>query len=398
MLLCMLLFYELFGTNLFLVQDPESVSDLTTSSGLNQIVFGFLFTASLLVMLRRFRSVASFIKKEKYLSIYLAWCLLSIIWSDYKIVSLKRYIQLITSYNVILAAFLFIRSDEDVLRILRYLLVVFVILSFFCVMFIPEAIHDGNAWRGFRTHKTQLGMISMISSIVWAFSIRGRPFIIQWLSIILFWLSVVLMVESRSMTSILCFVIFWMIFLFLALERHLRKFPSSYPLFPISFILVAGVLSAGYYYFQDYMGSVLQTIGKDITFTGRTYLWQKMAEISKEHILLGAGYHGFWVLENPKLIDMYKTFVWLPLQSHCGYLDILNEQGFIGMTLFVFMLAKMIQRIFKHQLYNIWSCFIAVILIWNLMESTLFRIRSVMGTLFFLSYIVVYYKSKNNFK
>lgn len=392
-LLLILLVYELFSTNIFLVQDVKSASDLTISSSLNQIVFGLLFIASSLMILYSLKDVLKLIRKEKYLFIYLFWCLLSVMWSDFKIVSIKRYLQLLTSYNVILVVFVFVRSDEDILRTLKWLMVVFVVASYLCIMFVPEATHDYGAWRGFRTHKTQLGMISMISSIVWAFSIRGRPFIIKWFSGIMLCLSVILMVGSRSLNSILCFGIFWVIILLIAVERHLRRFPTSYPLLPISIILVVSVLATGYYYYHDYMEYFLLKIGKDITFTGRTYLWEKMAEISKEHILIGAGYHGFWVFENPILVEMYRKFVWLPLQSHCGYIDILNEEGLIGMALFALMLAKMLQRIIKHQFYNIWTGFIAIILIWNFMESTLFRIRSVMGTFFFLSYAIVCYRS-----
>lgn len=389
-LLWVLLVYELFGTNIFLVQDANSASDLTESSGLNQIVFGGLFVGSLLVLLYQIRPVINFIKREKYLFIYLIWCLLSVLWSDFKMVSLKRYVQLIASYNVILAAFMFVRSDEDILRKLGWILVVFVILSFFCVMFVPGAIHDFGAWRGFRTHKTQLGMISLISSSIWAFSIRKRPAPVQCFSVFMLCLSVVLMVKSESMNSILCFVIFWVTIFVLSIDRHLRRFPTSYPLLPISVLLVVMALAAGYYYNQENLAQFMGSIGKDVTFTGRTYLWQRIGQISKEHALLGAGYGGFWVLENPKLIDMYPAFVWLPQQSHCGYLDIFNEEGLVGIALFALMLVKLFQRIFKQQRYNIWACLISVILMWNLIESTFFRLRSVMGTFFFLSYVMLF--------
>jgi O-antigen ligase len=203
-------------------------------------------------------------------------------------------------------------------------------------------------------------------------------------------MSVVLIAGSRSMNAILCFGLFWVAIFLIGTERHLRRYPSSYPLLPISVVLLIGVFASTYYYYQEHMGSFLLTFGKDITLTGRTYLWGEMIEISKEHILIGAGYHGFWVLENPTLIQMYRTFVWLPQQSHCGYLDIFNEEGMIGIVLFLIMLCKLIKRIFSIQRNNVWTSFVVVILIWNILESTLFRIRSVMGTMFLLSYVVIY--------
>ncbi len=389
-LLWILLVYVLFSTNIFFVEDADTVSDLNASNWLNQIVMGGLFVGSLLVLASQRKPVIRFIKKEKYLFIFLVWCLLSVLWSDFKIVSLKRAVQLVTSYTVILGALVFIESDEDILSKLRWILFVFVILSFLCVMFVPGAIHDYGSWRGFRTHKTQLGMISLISSTVWAFSIKNRSVPVRWFSVLMLCLSVVLMVGSKSMTSILCFGIFWVTISVIAIDRHLRRFPTSYPLLPISILLVVGMLAAGYYFYQDQMGILMQGIGKDTTLTGRTYLWQRIADISQEHAMLGTGYGGFWVLENPTLIHMYQTFIWIPLQSHCGYLDIYNELGIIGIVLFLLLLGKLLQRIILFQRNDIWTSLIAVILIWNLVESTLFRTRSEMDTFFFLSYAIIY--------
>ena len=86
--------------------------------------------------------------------------------------------------------------------------------------------------------------------------------------------------------------------------------------------------------FPDIFNTLPSLIGKDITFTGRTYLWAAIWEVIKKHILIGCGFQGYWVISNKDLLELYKNFVWLPNQAHNGYLDILNEIGIVGLVLF----------------------------------------------------------------
>lgn len=389
-----LLFYEFFGNSIFFVKKAENLDDLVSSNIVNQIIHIILFLFSSIILVRKFRNFIDFIRIEKYLSLFLVWCLLSVLWSDFSLVSFKRCIQLIISFNVISAAFLCIDSEEDILRYLQFLLALFVITSLLCILFIPSATHEWGAWRGIRTHKNQLGIISLFSAILWFYTFKQKFNLNRYFSFILFALSVILLFGSQSMNSIICFTLLWLAILIHSMNNHFRRYTTSYPFFPITIITFFIAIFIISYFYQDYLEILLHYIGKDITFTGRTNLWSEIIQYSKEHIIQGAGYGGFWVLENPYLIDIYKKFTWLPTQSHCGYLDLFNETGIIGLVLLLFVLKKLFSSL-KNCHHNIWLWFSIVILVSNFMESTLFKQRTISGSIFILSYLILQLKPTN---
>jgi O-antigen ligase len=130
--------------------------------------------------------------------------------------------------------------------------------------------------------------------------------------------------------------------------------------------------------------------GKDVTFSGRTDLWEAMMiEVSK-HLYLGAGYQAFWSLDNPSALWLYEVFIWLPTQSHNGYIDILNELGLIGFIIFLFSLIKYFFSIKKLEESHPWKWLIIANLIINLQESTLFRPGHLVGEMVVISYFILY--------
>jgi O-antigen ligase len=71
--------------------------------------------------------------------------------------------------------------------------------------------------------------------------------------------------------------------------------------------------------------------GKDLTFSGRTAIW----EILREHMALspyvGSGYGAYWVLLpwSPSMI-MKDRLYFYPTEGHNGYLDVMNDLGYLG--------------------------------------------------------------------
>jgi O-antigen ligase len=82
--------------------------------------------------------------------------------------------------------------------------------------------------------------------------------------------------------------------------------------------------------------------GKDGSLSGRTVIW----DIVKQHIqmapLLGTGYGAYWLgplPSSPSYVFMY-TMYFYPTESHNGYLEIINDLGYVGLIfLGVFLVA-----------------------------------------------------------
>jgi len=87
---------------------------------------------------------------------------------------------------------------------------------------------------------------------------------------------------------------------------------------------------------------------------------------------------------------MYETdFVWLPNEGHNGYLDLWNENGVVGLGLFIGLVLWYFQHVRQcAKAYDGRWLFLGALVI-NLMESTFFRLNNVTGILFAFAYLSV---------
>jgi O-antigen ligase len=82
--------------------------------------------------------------------------------------------------------------------------------------------------------------------------------------------------------------------------------------------------------------------------TGRTFLWQLIAEQIQRHPWLGAGYGGFWVYNGKAYDSVISQLDWgPPSQAHNGYLDILNDIGIIGFAIFATLIVNHVRNLYR---------------------------------------------------
>jgi O-antigen ligase len=73
--------------------------------------------------------------------------------------------------------------------------------------------------------------------------------------------------------------------------------------------------------------------GKDLTFSGRTNIWYVLRLHISQHPLLGTGYEAYWIGPVPTSpsYEMIKMLWFYPTEGHNGYLDVLNDLGYVGL-------------------------------------------------------------------
>jgi O-antigen ligase len=98
--------------------------------------------------------------------------------------------------------------------------------------------------------------------------------------------------------------------------------------------------------------------GKDLTFSGRSLIW----DVIRQHIsfapLLGTGFGAYWAgptfLLSPSQ-EVARVMYIYPYQAHNGYLDVINDLGYVGLLVLIgYMIVFMRQslqlfRIDRHQ-------------------------------------------------
>ena len=385
------IFFTFWGTGIPFRERALDVEDIHTSNINSQIIYSTLFLVSFFSLVFKRFSFISLIKREKFLAFFLLWCFASILWSDFPFVSFKRYFQFFTAFTVGTAALLHSDDVDDNMKYFQYVLASFVIVSLISVFIIPAALDEYGTWRGLASTKNGLGQVALVSLIFWFIYFKqSNTHRKKILSIGIIFFSFVLLLGSRSGTSMIGFGIVLMVVVLLQFDKvfHPVGIKKSFSTITIASFLLIICFSL---LFDPEIFNVLPgLIGKDITFTGRIFLWEEILEEVKKHFLLGCGFQGYWVVTNENLLALYEQFVWLPNQAHNGYLDILNEVGLVGLILFILLIVNFSINIPKLNNYYYWQWFLLITLVINIQETTIIRPQHPTGVIFMFSYLALF--------
>lgn len=88
---------------------------------------------------------------------------------------------------------------------------------------------------------------------------------------------------------------------------------------------------------------VTQLSGRDMTFTGRTYIWEAVREEAAKSPILGTGYGAFWI--GSRLDRLHARYLVDDIyQAHNGYLETSASLGGVGLLLLVIFLLTGFDR------------------------------------------------------
>ena len=382
-------FFILFGTTLPFQEELHMRNQLADTNRINQLL-SVLFLFSMVSIIGNQSKVVRLIKEEKFLTFFLLWTLLSVFWSPYPITSFKRWVAIFGEVVVIVAALIHFRWSDVALRQFRILMGIFLGITILSIALVPEAIEfrKGGAWRGITASKNNLGQAALFLTITWAIIYQftqGKR--ISWLYLGLTLVSLIVLIGSRSTTCLLVF----MLLLFLALMLRIGKLLGPGRVARIyALTVVFTTIGIGVYvlaFEPSFIAQFVAVFGKDLTFSGRTDLWMTVIRLTEDRLLQGWGFAGFWVMDGPHLLQIFQEFVWIPNQSHQGYIDLMNQTGVVGLVLFILMVLGYFLKQNQLQKKQIWIWFVIAVLFLNLQESTLFRQRHLAHFIFIFGYL-----------
>jgi exopolysaccharide production protein ExoQ len=70
-----------------------------------------------------------------------------------------------------------------------------------------------------------------------------------------------------------------------------------------------------------------------MTFTNRAMIWDIIKEHAQLHPILGTGFGAYWTgadPTSPSYVFLLRMYFW-PSEAHNGYLDVVNDLGFVGL-------------------------------------------------------------------
>ena len=369
---------------------PE-VHETTKSNPVNQLL-SLLFLLCMVALIGKHDEILTFILKEKYLTLFMAWAFLSVAWSDYPMVSLKRCISLFGEIVICLAALLHFRWSEVALKPMRTIMSIYLPLTILSIIFVPEAIQwEFPAWRGLADTKNNLGQVTLFSIIIWLVIIqmnRNRP--VNAIHFTMLAMAVIALLGAQSTTAFLISGFLLSVHGVLYFGKLLRR--GEVARFYAVFVVSGGLLIASLIIFvsPEILEALVGVFGKDLTFSGRVDLWQAVLLMTQDKFITGWGLGGFWVEGSEHLRPLFEQFIWIPNQAHQGYIDIISQVGVVGFVFLVLMIVSYFRRLNQLKKGQFWKWLFLSILILNLQESVFFRPRHIGHFLFIFTYVALH--------
>ncbi len=331
----------------------STLQGLQEGDPMDRMISALIILLAFGVLLSRSFKWGGFIRRNAWLMAYLVFALVSVVWSDFTLIALKRWFRDLGHYFVILV----ILTDPDPLLALRavfrrlgYLMIP---LSFLLAKYYPLQGMQFNPWTGAAmfvgpsTSKNGLGVICLVAGIYflwdtvarWSERKKSRTKLIILVNIVFFALSFRLLLLANSATCRVCFGLACVI-IFLAHTRMIQRNPGLLKaMIPLCLCLYP-ILAFG----LNLNAEMVKAVGRDPTFTERTEIWQLVLSMHTNPII-GTGYESFWL--GSRLATVWASHVGSIAEAHDGYLEVYLNLGVIGLTFLVGFLISSYLKICK---------------------------------------------------
>ena len=275
-----------------------------------------------------------------FLTLFVLLAALSVAWSIDPGVTTRRMVRVLTIWLDALALGLVAWRPQRLQTVLRPILTLVLIGSVVFVLVSPELSVEQSsqaelvgAWKGLATQKNGLGSIAGITLLLWIhawLANESRRIVVIPGAV----LAAICLAGSRSSTSLMA-TLFAVFFLFLLLRspvwlrRYMRYVVGIFLIALLVYSLTILQLIPG---LDILLRPITALTGKDLTFSGRTAIWQVIIEHIRQNPFWGSGYGAYWTGAVPSSpsYEMVRRLYFYPTEAHSGYLDIINDLGVLG--------------------------------------------------------------------
>jgi exopolysaccharide production protein ExoQ len=306
-------------------------------------------------------------------ALLLTYAVVSVAWSPDPFVSFKRVVQLL---GVVVIAVALVRRQREraALEQLFWPGLWLLIVGVAAVAFPSLAFDADGNFKGVGITKNVWAQCALLVCLLGFAKARGARGHKRFLLVVATFGALLILALTRSATTLLALVLaLSVVALPWVAARVGGMVPATALVCSLVTIAILGVQQTGM------LESAAPLLGKDATLTGRTFLWELLAAEIAKHPWFGLGYGGFWIgTEGPSWL-VVRLLEWGPGQGHNGYLDVINELGYVGFALLLAVLlghAVRLFNLFKTGLRDfalLHSSVLIATLVLNFAETSLLR-------------------------
>ena len=324
-------------------------------SPVDRLLFTAMVAVSLLILVARRQRTAAVLRQNLPLIVFFAYCLASVVWSDYPFVSFKRWTKGVGNLTMILIVLTDPNPRAAIKRLVSSVGFVLIPLSVLLVKYYPEYGRGYLAWvwtpiyTGVATDKNGLGYDCLFFglSALWCLTEglreplrqqRNRQLLIN---VVILLMTAWLFYKANSITPTIGFAIGSFMMLMLTVTRRPALVHVVSALAPMVIVVAFVILDLDTY--------AASAVGRDVSLTGRTELWAEVLRVQQSPVL-GAGFESFWL--GPRADYLWDKFWWRPNQAHNGYLETYLNLGMVGLLFLMTLIVSgyyHIMKVFKRD-------------------------------------------------
>jgi exopolysaccharide production protein ExoQ len=349
-----------------------------------------LIIAGFCVLAKRQVRLSEVVSHNGWLLAFLVFCLISIIWSDFPFIALKRWIKVLGHPIMALIVLTEPDPEEALARLMKRCAYVVVPVSILFIKYYPELGRGFSPWggaetTGITTNKNILGAVCLIlgyfffwyllqtwqrSRSIWR---RNELRLIAGFGIGIWWL----FSQAHSATAVTAFLVGASIVMFVA-SRAINKNLGTYLLAALVILIVAEAEFG-------ISGHLSESLGRGSELSGRRGLWTALLDLHTNPVV-GAGFESFWLGDTPRQLE--GIFFFIPNEAHNGYLETYLTLGIIGVFLLIGLFVATFRKIRLELFRNFeWGRyrlgFLVALILYNWTEAA-FKTLSPLWFVFYL--------------
>jgi len=375
-IVCILVFFST-GAITGIYSGQEALTQGTTAAASNvglEIFFGCIYAVLLAFLFTERHRALTLLWREKWMTLFILFAMLSTAWSISPEETFRRSLGLLGTTLAGLYIAMHFEPKQQV-RIISACIVLAGVLSIVLYVMWPKiALTPDGYLQGVFFQKNTLGRIMCLGILCLVFVAVGHRKN-RMAALFAIPLCIGLLAVTGSVTAMLVTGGLILLVPFVPVIRwpagRLVAFcaAAAAVLIPVAILIVANA------------ETVLRTLGKESTLTGRLPLWRLVRDEIATMPFVGHGYAVFWASATA---DRFRQALrWDVMNSHNLFLEMLLGLGFLGLIIFLigllrnFILAFRIARA-GEGIDSVWPLFFLIFcLLWDITDSTLFINNSI---------------------
>lgn len=361
------------------VSGEPLVMQYSEGNPLDAAIFGALILAGIVALNFRTRRLREILRQNLPVILFFTYCALSILWSDYPFIALKRYIKAVGDLVMILVV---ITDGEPLAAIKRFFArVTFILMpaSVLLILFYPAlgTMFDPTervlTYVGVTTFKNLLGVIAMVCGLssLWSFlgahhdrgMVRRRSHLLAHGLMVA--TAAALLVRCNSMTSLTCFGL-GSVVMIMATQPWTTRKPRR-----IHLLVGSAIAIPLFTLFVSTLSVLIHALGRKSNLTDRTLIWQAVLAM-RTNPFVGTGFESFWL--GSHLQSVWDLSVQGIQEAHNGYIEIYINLGWFGLLFFGAMVIWAYPRIVatvrsSPHLGRLAVSYFACVLVYSLTEA-----------------------------